>query len=151
MYKLDCYRPATCCENGDCWMLDESTEETPCWGRVEVCDSYDVGDEGEMFVHACQGHADMSSGGEYIKKVSDFERVQKDMSVINKINEALAVNCKTALVSPSRVFLGREEREQLKYCVPNTMVNFNNVSSRDNKIFGLQIIPVDLENYCFVA
>jgi hypothetical protein len=65
--KLDCYKPARCCPGRDCDYLDDNPEQ-PCWGAVEVVDSYYNEEYGEIFIHCCRGHESMSYNNKYIPK-----------------------------------------------------------------------------------
>lgn len=51
----------------DCCFLDVRLDQ-PCWGQVTVVDCEYDGDGGEIFIHCCEGHEDMTMGGGYIKK-----------------------------------------------------------------------------------
>jgi hypothetical protein len=52
------YRRADCC-GADCHY--GNIEGEPCWGKVELMDEVAVGDE-YLWLHACQGHADVYCG-----------------------------------------------------------------------------------------
>lgn len=48
----------SCGCGSDCMYLDleQNTEATPCWGKVEAADEIDWGDGDYCWVHACEGH-----------------------------------------------------------------------------------------------
>jgi hypothetical protein len=64
--KSPCYKPATCCYGVDCCY--ESDSEL-CWGQVDVRDEISCqdedGNEDYMWLHACEGHAEICNGGVY--------------------------------------------------------------------------------------
>lgn len=55
-----------CCD-AECYALDRSTPEQPCWGSIDAMDEVEMGDD-YIWVHACDGHAPEWMGGEYLPR-----------------------------------------------------------------------------------
>lgn len=51
------YKQATCCSDIDCYLLDADSEI--CWGQVYVI-SEEYTEDDYWWVHACEGHEDLS-------------------------------------------------------------------------------------------
>lgn len=68
------YKEADCC-GADCVYLGLNDDQ-PCWGEVEVVDSFygdsEEEDYIEEYIHVCEGHYDMYGGfGSYKPKPKD--------------------------------------------------------------------------------
>ena len=63
MFKSPSYEKVCC--NADCWFEDYSTEDQPCWGKVEAIDE-DYSEDDWTWIHACKGHKGFDyRGGEH--------------------------------------------------------------------------------------
>lgn len=65
----------TRCCGAECTKEYENDPDQPCWGKVYAVDEWIIEDEGytdSIWIHACEGHADMVAwGGEYTKEPSN--------------------------------------------------------------------------------
>lgn len=54
--KSKSYKPAKCCDHGECDLLDKKPDQ-PCWGQVTPESPDDDEDGWPIIGHLCQGHA----------------------------------------------------------------------------------------------
>jgi|CXWL01.1.fsa_nt_gi hypothetical protein len=71
------YKTAICCYGVNCYHIDDSTENEPCWGAVGVVDEVSYGEDDYGWVHGCEGHAECWGGGDYIKEQPELQRANK--------------------------------------------------------------------------